>query len=141
MLVLVLDDLDMRHEIIGGMLKKLGHKSVHVKDFYEAIKALEENVFDEMFLDHDLEHYVSHTTGGRVECEFHNGIFLPPKGCYELTGLDVVHRIVALPTERLPKKVTIHSWNPSGANNMKKVLQDNGIEVIINPFNDRWIEN
>ena len=39
-----------------------------------------------------------------VECEFYNGIVLPPKRCYELTGFDVVRCIVSLPTERLPKK-------------------------------------
>lgn len=132
MLILVLDDQPIRHKVIGKMLKKLGHQTVHVKDYDEACKALKAAVYDEMFLDHDLEDYVD-MDGNKYDPDSGKSV-----GFFERTGLDVVHQIVAMPAERLPKRVVIHSWNPDGALKMKRALQANGIEVIVHPFDVRW---
>lgn len=37
-------------------------------------------------------------------------------------------------TGNVPEKVTIHSWNPYGAENMRKVFKENGYECVVAPF-------
>lgn len=34
----------------------------------------------------------------------------------------------------VPEKVTIHSWNPSGARRMAAVLEDHGHRCVVEPF-------
>lgn len=48
------------------------------------------------------------------------------------TGLDLVHWMVE--TEHVPKIVTIHSWNPDGADNMAARLNAFGHNCIVRPF-------
>lgn len=82
----------------------------------QAIRMLEKySPYDLVSLDHDL--------GGNIYC---------PSD--EVSGYAVAKFISTMPTEKLPKRVVIHSFNPVGANNMINVLR--GIVPLIRqPFN------
>lgn len=83
------------------------------------------NTYDvtEMSLDHDLglEHVESNT-----ETIFLRGT--SPAG----TGYDLVKWMCE--TNHIPKKVTVHSWNPAGAERMVQMLKDFGCKAIFIPF-------
>lgn len=122
MRILVLDDIETRHEVIGKMLKRRGHEVVHVYTYDDAVNALQGERFDEMFLDHDLECYVPSMYGSR-----------------ELTGTEVARSVACLPKEKQPTRVTVHSWNDAGAKRMRSILQEQGIHVDLRPFSTLWI--
>lgn len=122
MRILVLDDLEVRHAVIGKMLRRREHEVVHVYNYDDAVSALRGERFDEMYLDHDLECYVQEMYGSR-----------------ELTGAHVAREITALPAEKHPARIVIHSWNVDGARNMRSILQEHCIPVVIQPFSDLWI--
>lgn len=54
---------------------------------------------------------------------------------YAETGLDLVHWMIE--TERVPAKVTIHSWNPEGAANMAARLANAGYDCYLAPFDPK----
>lgn len=54
------------------------------------------------------------------------------KGRGSETGLDLVEWMVQ--NERVPEKVTIHSWNPPGAQAMAARLNRFGHSVTVSPF-------
>ena len=59
--------------------------------------------------------------------------FLYKGGSQDGSGVDLVHCMLAL--RLVPPKVTIHSWNPDGANYMAGLLMSlSGAEVIVRPF-------
>jgi hypothetical protein len=88
------------------------------KNNKEAQIILAQGGVDEISMDHDLG------------CVPEDGLFA--KGSAEETGLDLAHWI-AEHKINLPK-VTVHSWNPSGARSMANVLADAGYNVTIRPF-------
>ena len=51
------------------------------------------------------------------------------------TGLDLVEWMIL--KRLVPAKVTIHSWNPSGAMMMATRLANNGHEVVVEPFDPK----
>lgn len=109
--ILVLDDDQKRHEAFKFHLFR--HDITHVYTCDEAIKAIEQEKWDIIFLDHDLEdrHYSS-ASDGKVEE-------------LEKTGYDVaVHIAKNLPTEKAPQFILIHSWNPVGWKRMFAALMD-----------------
>lgn len=121
MKILVLDDDDNRHEVIGKMLKRRGHETVHVRSYNEAIKVLRNDVFEGMYLDHDLQEYAH---GTRVE----------------RTGAHVVSFMVTdMDPKKLPKEVVIHSWNTDGSKVMENLLRSVGVAVKRQPFSALWI--
>jgi CheY-like chemotaxis protein len=75
----------------------------------ETINFLKEKEYDILFLDHDL--------GGKIHVPSGPG-----------TGYEVAKWLEEHP-ERKPEKIYIHSFNPSGAQNMKAALP----EAIIAP--------
>lgn len=53
-------------------------------------------------------------------------------GQSEITGYDLVNWMCVM--QLVPPKVTIHSWNPAGAQKMALKLNDCGYDCIIKPF-------
>lgn len=104
---LVLDDEKYRLEAFEARFGKNG--TVYVKDAWSAKKSIEDTFkFDEMYLDHDLG----------------------PGG----DGRDVIDVIVALPDDRVPNYVYVHSMNNVAGMQMIRMLKDRGIPCIYAPF-------
>jgi len=98
MKILILDDMDIRHELFKVVLAP--HELTHVHTAREALAALMTDEFEMVFLDHDLE------------SEEENG--------FMLTELIVENKI------ETTADFIIHSTNPEGAENMYKTLKANG---------------
>jgi hypothetical protein len=116
MRVLVLDDMEPRHQFFRACF--IGVDVTHAYTYEEAVAALGGDKFDWAFLDRDL---TEKQTLGYVD--------------REKTGEDVANVIAAMPLEKRPDHVVIHSLNSSGAARMGHTLQDAGIkEVTTMPF-------
>lgn len=90
MRILVLDDAGVRHEFFRGWLRPMGHALVEALTAADAIAALDTiSTFDVAFLDHDL--------GAGPD------------------GKVVVSHIIAMPRERQPRLVVVHSANEEHA--------------------------
>jgi CheY-like chemotaxis protein len=102
MRILVLDDDETR--LRAFRQKFIGTEVVTVMTASEAIKQLDSNVFQAIFLDHDLgqKHMVASGPG---------------------TGYEVAKWLENNPRKK-PKMIYIHSFNPIGAQNMKKALPE-----------------
>lgn len=100
--VLVLDDSLERLKMFRQNLK--GHSVTTVETSKDAITQLAQNDFDTLFLDHDL--------GGQAFVKSGDG-----------TGFEVAIWLAKNP-DRKPKQIVIHSFNPTGAQNMKNVLPE-----------------
>lgn len=95
----------MRQLLIGAL-------AVHVYDYDQAIRALElPDPFDVAYLDHDL---------------FYRTI--------DRTGYDVAEYIIAMPRERRPKFIVVHSVNDVGAQRMVNLLQSAGCNAVREPW-------
>jgi hypothetical protein len=106
--VLFLDDQMVRHDKASLHATKHAWAIVHVYTAQEACAALEKQVFDIVFLDHDLGE---------------------DGGC----GMDVVDFLVELQVkagkERLPHQIIIHSTNVISAPLMARKLRENGFSI------------
>lgn len=131
--VLVLDDMPERHEVIGPMLRGLGHDVVEARSYAEAVEALSGKRFEEMWLDHDLEDFEI----ADLDAEHAPHLVVPGERTGK-TGTHVVEAICALPSSKAPRLVVIHSWNPEGARRMAAILSGFGIAFSIQPFSPRW---
>lgn len=115
--VLFLDDDPSRHEYAHEWLSKILDvpglllQVHHVYSSAQAIKVLENEDFDAISLDHDLEEI--HYTNNKGDWE-------------ERTGQDVANWLAKDQTKSL---VIVHSWNPEGAQKMVHTLADAGIRV------------
>jgi CheY-like chemotaxis protein len=98
--VLVLEDDAGRQKIFARNL--IGTDFLIVETAADAIQALEAHSWDYLFLDHDL--------GGEQMVESGPG-----------TGYEVAEWLVNNPAKQ-PPNIIIHSFNPSGAENMKRAL-------------------
>lgn len=89
----------------------------------EGQKFLLDNVVEECSLDHDLGHMIlgDGELRSRPGGHFAHG-----------DGVDFVRWMVA--NNLVPEKVTIHSWNPMGAREMARLLNDFGRDVVVAPF-------
>ncbi len=78
-------------------------------------------------LDHDLglHHFTEQQITDDIELIFR-------AGSAEETGLDLVTWMIE--GDVVPPHVTIHSWNPHGAERMANALNDAGHDVIVAPF-------
>lgn len=124
--VLFLDDDPERQTRFR--MNAIGCDLVQVWNYEEAAVALAGDRFDQVFLDHDLSERqaVWPALDGGDE----------PYGHGERTGLDVAQLVAALPDEKRPSLVIIHSYNPDGARRMHQVLADAGMRrVYREPFN------
>lgn len=88
----------------------------------EAINSCQDNIFDVMFLDHDLD----------------NKIWV--KSSELNTGYSFVQTLITNNWQR-NALIYIHSMNPIGANNMLNLLKDNGYDGIWIPFHQLSLEN
>lgn len=100
MKILILDDDENRHKEFNKRL--IGHSVKNVYWAQQTIKALEEEVWDCVFLDHDL--------GGEIY------VRSGPN-----TGYEVAKWLSENP-DKQPKRIIIHSFNSVGAANMKSLL-------------------
>lgn len=122
--ILILDDDQVRHDNFAQRFNKLGVvEPVHCKNIDQFERILtRESKFDVILLDHDLNDF------GK------NSVL---SGCYgdtELTGHDAAVLVTTLPPEKRPTIVIIHSWNSDGAKSMNAVLQQAGINSVIDIF-------
>ena len=123
--ILVLDDDPMRHRFFARTL--IGNVVEHVNTFDHCIKALQENQnpFDVVFLDHDLNDHGLLSIG---PSEMYGGV-------REMTGADVARFITnKLSKEKYPELIIIHSVNDYGSANMHTILKPTNIKVERIPF-------
>jgi hypothetical protein len=106
MKILFLDDMESRHIFFLRSFANKKDKFDWAKNAKEAYELLDKNVYDIVFLDHDLaeDHYYG-------------------KSGDEDTGEDVAKYISTLPTADMPKYIIIHTLNPHGGNNMESRLK------------------
>ncbi len=123
MRILILDDDRLRHEAFAKHFAS--HEVVHVY-FYTAFVAaiVNDDVYDLVHLDHDLEDYVDYEPG------------FPSQGQVEMTGTDAAVFIARrLPQGKQPLRIVIHSWNSAGAQRMRNILQqETTIPTVYEPF-------
>jgi hypothetical protein len=112
MRILILDDDLKRHTAFARNL--IGHEVVHAETVTTTIHHLNKGeVFDAVFLDHDL--------GGEVYVE---------SGGDKPTGYDVATWLL-FNSERCPNIVIIHSFNKTGALKMKALLDEQDISALL----------
>ena len=104
MKILILDDDLIRHSQFRDNFGYGLHDLTFVTTVEQAISKLSLNEYDAIFLDHDLGGKQMVTSGG-----------------HEPTGYDVAVWLKNNP-DRCPKQIYIHSYNPTGAQNMKGLL-------------------
>ena len=118
--ILFLDDTETRHHVFRRT--GIGADVTHVYNAVDAIKALDNTVFDVASLDHDLSEESIMT--------------LPADGATDprnWSGYDVALHIARMPADKRPKVVVIHSLNPPGRTRMQQALEGSVIVKII-PF-------
>lgn len=116
--LLFLDDDATRHEEFSRLTKKC--VVTHAYTAEEATRALEANLYDCAFLDHDLS----------VE-----DIMCDPRGpTLAPTGYAVVQHIVGMLVARQPQVVIVHSMNRPAARRMEGSLRDANINTSVVPF-------
>lgn len=114
--ILFLDDTEDRHEKFRT--ERIGMDITAVWNYADACAALMITRFDLAYLDHDLSELAA---AGR-----------PAEG--EKTGTHVAEFIAAMPAERRPKFVILHSWNDAGRRRMAAILNEAGVSCMIAPF-------
>jgi hypothetical protein len=116
MKILFLDDNAERHKRF--MMNRIGMDVTQVWNYDEACKALSETVFDIAHLDHDLSDLAAAN--------------MAPED--EKTGTDVAEFIAAMPEDKRPKYVVIHSFNYSGRQRMAGILSAAGVSCVMEMF-------
>ena len=114
---LVLDDDEERHTKFESLLGGPKNSVTHVYNLRNFIAEITVNVFDVIFLDHDLYDFKDLPDGSHVE----------------FTGYDAAKALSLLPIANRPRQVFVHSWNPDGARRMMDCLKDNNFNVT------RWV--
>ena len=103
--VLILDDVQARHHLIGSTLeRKFGSAQVTIHSVYDkeaALTALCSQDYDLIYLDHDLG-----------------------DGSREVSGAHVAKFLSEHPDCQRQAKIIVHSMNPPGANRMLGWLKD-----------------
>jgi len=112
MKILILDDDQNRLNLFKQKL--IGHDVICVETAKDAIIELKKNKFNIISLDHDL--------GGKVMVESGEG-----------TGWEVAKFLHDYPQFKPTGHIHIHSFNPIGSENMKRILP----EAILSPGN--WL--
>jgi len=113
MKILILEDNEQRIEFFNRVYKN--HKLFITSDINTAVSYVQNNEFDILFLDHDLElENFKALTEGR-------------------TGYDFCKVLVEYKLQR-QATIFIHSMNPVGGAVMERILRDNGYEAQWVPF-------
>lgn len=89
-----------------------------------AMEVLAEYEVDEISLDHDL--------GAVPTGDMDPRRYMTSRGSAEETGVDLARWMVEF--DRVPPRITIHSWNPPGAERIAAVLTAAGHPCLIKPF-------
>lgn len=113
--ILIVDDMETRHDSFRGWLPEA--ERVHVYNYDQAVKALQGDKFDVVYLDHDLSEM---QTLGLEDSE--------------QSGYDVALYISKLKATKKPGRVVIHTWNPVGARRIAEVLHAAKISFVRQPF-------
>lgn len=103
--VLFLDDMPERQEKFRARFDMRDKQIVFAANYAQAIVALPMLVFDEAWLDHDLGEYATEN------------------------GYDVAVFIAAMPADKRPREIIVHTMNPVGRERMIAVLRDAGFAV------------
>jgi len=126
MRILFLDDDDLRHEVFAEQAKAGGHEAFHARTLGEFMGLTDGKHFDEIWLDHDLNDFQ------------HESKWTDMYGTGEQTGVDAARWLAVQLPEHRPAKVVIHSWNPTGANRMRAILEEASFpEVVIEEFDQK----
>jgi hypothetical protein len=117
MRVLFVDDSSQRQERFKR--SRIGSVLVQAFTYDQAVRALVENpVFDEAHLDHDLSDAAA---AGKPAPD-------------EKTGTDIARFICTLPADKRPRALILHSYNFAGRTRMAQILQDAGMHPVITPY-------
>lgn len=121
MKILIVEDMDSRN--IWFRQNLIGRNLTFSYTFEQAKKALQEDVYDLIFLDHDLceEHYVA----------MHSPVNVELVG----TGADVA-KLIAEHSYSPEAQIIIHSLNPAGSENMYRILKSVKRTVQKIPFTE-----
>ena len=114
MKILILDDMQERHEAFSKKYKSPAYKLTHVISAKKCIEALEDEEFDMVCLDHDLGGKTFVTSG-------------------ENTGYEVCEWITNNVDKVKDTPIVIHSYNPVGAKNMAKKLAEVKVYAFVLP--------
>jgi hypothetical protein len=49
-------------------------------------------------------------------------------------GVKLATWLVGIPEYKIPREITIHSWNPVGAKRMAQIFNDAGYDCIVQPY-------
>lgn len=127
MKILFLDDDPVRHTVVKDQNWKLNdyHDITYVWNLKQFIEAAKNQKFDLFLLDHDL--------GGEADhyCEPY-GITKEPNGT-----VCVKSYIEQVSKEYWPTRIVVHSFNGPGADEMVRLLIEQGIIADRSPFG-RW---
>lgn len=116
MKIFFLDDDKDRHRQFK--MNRIGMDITAVWTYEDACAILAKTVFDVAYLDHDLSEFAA--------------AGFPREG--EKTGTHVAEFIAAMPAERRPKRIIIHSFNDEGRRRMGKILSDVGVRCMLEKF-------
>ena len=117
MKIFFLDDDATRHKRFT--MNRIGSDITQAWNYEEACRLLGEQVFDVAWLDHDLSYEAT----------------LGTQSVDEKTGTHVAEFIAAMPDDRRPRFVVLHTFNPAGRMRMLGILRAAGVGVAIEPFN------
>lgn len=121
--ILVLDDDAYRHRTYAKLYD--GDEVIHTWTYSEfAVSFVNGSPWDIVHLDHDLGDLVT-TPDTWVDGWGHRRL---------RTGRDAAGVITAVPDDKLPRKVIVHSVNPVGARAIVSDLKARGIPVSWEPF-------
>lgn len=131
MKILFVDDMEERQIEFLALAEDSGHKITQARTYTEANYQLHHNIFDLIFLDHDLTlDDIMCTPGGNTKSPTGSDL------AQEMTTKTfkanyIMGNIIPLPV------VVIHSFNPVGAENMISILRKAGYIVYREPFGPR----
>lgn len=134
MLILFLDDQDIRHEVVEKYLSK-SHTVLHAFNADEAIQIIQssQHRIGLALLDHDLMDFVD-DKGNKVEYNY------PDRA--EKHGMYFLQKLFENVDEnKLPAEFIIHSYNPNGCESMYKYLIANNQTASILKFSGEMITN
>lgn len=98
----------------------------------EAKTHLKTGLVEEISMDHDLgEHGLDPSKVDTMTLAEYRD-YMSIRGTGNETGLGLAQWMALL--NIIPKKITIHSWNPDGARKMAAVLNNAGANCVIVPF-------
>lgn len=122
MRILFVDDMQVRHT--KAIQQNIGRLVTSAYTAKEAIRAMKEQCFDVVCLDHDLsdEHYTE--------------VFAGKPATLAGSGTEIAAWMASkdFPQHNRPQQVVLHSLNPAGRSRMAAILSEAGFKVTEKPF-------